>query len=204
MIYFVNFVFINHQNITFNLKSFQSFHKVFSATINIRMPRSVLISFLLLCTLLTVNGGDSINSKIHMGYGLEFTKKGTFFPSVSAYDVYAKILLVHIQPDWKTVTALALKNKCQSICILGPEMERVYLFLWPMYVKYHHMIHQKTERALCRIDTEFAADTSGFQTTGRTTTCTTFNTSYWKLTSCNAACSHATAKDSFGRIRHSV
>ena len=71
-----------------------------------------------------------------MGYGLEFTEKGTLFPSVSTYDVYAKIPLVHIPPNWETFTALALENKCQNIHILREEAERVYLFLWPMYVKY--------------------------------------------------------------------
>ncbi len=35
------------------------------------------------------------------------------------------------------------QNKCQNICILGQEAERVCLFLWPMYVKYQHMIYQK-------------------------------------------------------------
>ena len=106
------------------------------------MPRSV-VSIILLCTLLMVNGCDRFHSKIHMGYRIEFTEKGTLFPSVSTYDVYAKIPLVHIPPNWETVTALALKNKCQHICILGEEAERVCLFLWPMYVKYCHMIYQK-------------------------------------------------------------
>ncbi len=123
---------------------FQTFqNEVATNTIRItKMPRSVL-SFILLCALLTVSGGDRIHSKIHMGYGLEFTTKGTLFPSVSTYDVYTKIPLVHIPPDWETVTALTLKNKCQIIHLLGPEAERVYLFLWPMYVKYRHMIYQK-------------------------------------------------------------
>ena len=102
-----------------------------------------VVSIIILCALLTVNRGDNIHSKIHMGYGLEFTRKGTLFPSVSTYDVYAKIPLVHIPPDLETVTTPALKNKCQSIHILGPEAERVCLFLWPMYVKYQHMIYQK-------------------------------------------------------------
>ena len=70
-------------------------------------------------------------------------KKALCFQVLSTYDVYAKIPLVHIPSKWETVTVLALKNKCQNVCILGEEAERVCLFLWPMYVKYHHMIYQK-------------------------------------------------------------
>ncbi len=100
--YFVNLFSSNHHNNTFICKIFQDFQEEISTTnkikIIIKMPRSI-ISFLLLCALLTVDGGDSINSKIHMGYGLEFTKKGTLFPSMSTYDIYAKIRLVDIPPD---------------------------------------------------------------------------------------------------------
>ncbi len=41
-----------------------------------------------------------MDSKIY-----KFTKKGTLYPSMSTYDIYTKVPLVHIPPDWETVKA---------------------------------------------------------------------------------------------------
>ena len=164
----------------------------------------LVIFCILLCKLWTVNGGDGTHSKIHMGYGLEFMRKGTLFPSVSTYDVYTKIPLVHIPPDWETVTAPALENKCQSIHLLGPEAERVCLFLWPMYVKYQHMIYQKQKELYAVLTQSLPLILPMFKPQVELLPAPPSMPNDCKPSSCDDACAYATTKNSFGRPRNSI